>query len=316
MLPREGGPECTSSRAGQQGLDAKPGRHVQPRDQVRGFQVLGAGPGLAFSDASATRPLRPADGQTAAATAVLTEGADKQQGPGPTSSALLGCGTAHGRAVPRRGHGEARAAAHRPRGGPRHGRQEGQPGDLLLIVPVVRMQRLPFQAPRTSRTGPGPIVRAGDQAGARPPTGACTTTPSASAGASACTTSNTDPRGAATWSWANGPATTPLLVDFDSERAPGLFQSRGGGALGQLDQPSRGGRRGDSLEGRVRYRDPRVPLHFEPRGEGRARVRFQEPQRRLASGQICWPSMTGRSNSAAPSTPSRARRRRVRPPVR
>ena len=41
-----------------------------------------------------------------------------------------------------------------------------------------------------------------------------------------------------------------------------------------------------SLEGRVRYRDPRVALDFEPGGGGSAFIRFAQPQRALASGQI------------------------------
>ena len=41
-----------------------------------------------------------------------------------------------------------------------------------------------------------------------------------------------------------------------------------------------------ALEGRVRYRDPRVPLAFTPEDGATARVTFAEPQRGLASGQI------------------------------
>jgi tRNA-specific 2-thiouridylase len=40
------------------------------------------------------------------------------------------------------------------------------------------------------------------------------------------------------------------------------------------------------LEGRVRYRDPRTPIEFIPEGNDTALVRFTEPQRGLASGQI------------------------------
>jgi tRNA-specific 2-thiouridylase len=40
------------------------------------------------------------------------------------------------------------------------------------------------------------------------------------------------------------------------------------------------------LEGRVRYRDPRVALELFPEEGGTARVRFAAPQRGLASGQI------------------------------
>lgn len=41
------------------------------------------------------------------------------------------------------------------------------------------------------------------------------------------------------------------------------------------------------LEARVRYRDPRVPIRFEPLGAEGGRITFREPQRALASGQIC-----------------------------
>jgi tRNA-specific 2-thiouridylase len=75
-----------------------------------------------------------------------------------------------------------------------------------------------------------------------------------------------------------------LLVAFDHPDAPGLFQrevrvhslSWIGPAI---DTPR-------PLEGRVRYRDPRVPLEFIPEGNATALVRFRDPQRGLASGQI------------------------------
>jgi len=41
-----------------------------------------------------------------------------------------------------------------------------------------------------------------------------------------------------------------------------------------------------ALEGRVRYRDPRVALEIEPEAGGSAFIRFAQPQRALASGQI------------------------------
>ena len=40
------------------------------------------------------------------------------------------------------------------------------------------------------------------------------------------------------------------------------------------------------LEGRVRYRDPRVSLDLVPEGGGTALITFGEPQRGLAAGQI------------------------------
>ncbi|HWL15072.1 MAG TPA: tRNA methyl transferase PRC-barrel domain-containing protein, partial [Opitutus sp.] len=75
-----------------------------------------------------------------------------------------------------------------------------------------------------------------------------------------------------------------LLVAFDSPDAPGLFQREVRvHSLSWIGEPLT---RACSLEGRVRYRDPRVPLDFEPEAGGTALIRFREPQRGLASGQI------------------------------
>jgi len=75
-----------------------------------------------------------------------------------------------------------------------------------------------------------------------------------------------------------------LLVAFEGPEAPGLFTSEvqvhslswTGDPITTLHP----------LEGRVRYRDPRVPLEFIPGDAGTALVRFATPQRALASGQI------------------------------
>ncbi len=75
-----------------------------------------------------------------------------------------------------------------------------------------------------------------------------------------------------------------LLVAFDHPDAPGLFQREVRvHALSWTGAPVT---LPSTLEGRVRYRDPRVPLEFIPEGGGTARVIFREPQRALASGQI------------------------------
>jgi tRNA-specific 2-thiouridylase len=79
-------------------------------------------------------------------------------------------------------------------------------------------------------------------------------------------------------------ADNALVVAFDHADSQGLFQkdvrvhslSWNGPAV-EVPRP---------LEGRVRYRDPRVHLEFEPEGGGTARIRFREPQRALASGQV------------------------------
>ena len=75
-----------------------------------------------------------------------------------------------------------------------------------------------------------------------------------------------------------------LLVAFDGTTAPGLWTSKcrvhGLSFIGEsLPSPCR-------IEARVRYRDPRVAIDFTPGGDGTAHIRFQEPQRALASGQI------------------------------
>jgi tRNA-uridine 2-sulfurtransferase len=75
-----------------------------------------------------------------------------------------------------------------------------------------------------------------------------------------------------------------LLVAFDNPEAPGLFQREVRvHALSWIGQPITDRR---ALEGRVRYRDPRVPIDLVPEGGSSARVRFEEPQRGLASGQV------------------------------
>lgn len=75
-----------------------------------------------------------------------------------------------------------------------------------------------------------------------------------------------------------------LLVAFDAADAPGLFQTEARIHSLQWNAPAIAAPR--RLEGRVRYRDPRVALEFIPEGGDTALVRFDEPQRGLASGQI------------------------------
>lgn len=75
-----------------------------------------------------------------------------------------------------------------------------------------------------------------------------------------------------------------LLVAFDGPEAPGLWTSEAKvhsvSFLGEaLSTPTR-------LEGRVRYRDPRVEIDFRPGPDATAHVRFETPQRALAPGQI------------------------------
>jgi tRNA-uridine 2-sulfurtransferase len=77
-----------------------------------------------------------------------------------------------------------------------------------------------------------------------------------------------------------------LLVAFDHPEAPGLFQpSVRVHGLSWIGSPIQSPRR---LEGRVRYRDPRVGLEFapDPTTSNMAVVTFDTPQRGLASGQV------------------------------
>ena len=75
-----------------------------------------------------------------------------------------------------------------------------------------------------------------------------------------------------------------LLVAFDAADAPGLFQTEVQvHALQWNDTPITAPCR---LEGRVRYRDPRVAIEFTPLSADTALIRFDTPQRGLASGQI------------------------------
>jgi tRNA-specific 2-thiouridylase len=79
-------------------------------------------------------------------------------------------------------------------------------------------------------------------------------------------------------------ADNALLVAFDHPDAPGLFQREiRVHSLSWTGEPVLTAR---ALEGRVRYRDPRVALELIPEGDGTALVRFAEPQRALATGQI------------------------------
>ncbi|HEU5079533.1 MAG TPA: tRNA 2-thiouridine(34) synthase MnmA [Opitutaceae bacterium] len=81
-------------------------------------------------------------------------------------------------------------------------------------------------------------------------------------------------------------ADNALLVAFDAADAPGLFVSEIQIHSLRWNVPPI--ERPRALEGRVRYRDPRVPLEFEPGDSegGTALIRFREPQRALASGQV------------------------------
>ena len=79
-------------------------------------------------------------------------------------------------------------------------------------------------------------------------------------------------------------ADNALLVAFDNADAPGLFQTEVRVHSLRWNAPALTAPR--TLEGRVRYRDPRVTLHYFPEPNDTARIVFDTPQRGLASGQI------------------------------
>ncbi|MDQ5980527.1 MAG: tRNA-uridine 2-sulfurtransferase, partial [Verrucomicrobiota bacterium] len=75
-----------------------------------------------------------------------------------------------------------------------------------------------------------------------------------------------------------------LLVAFDGADAPGLWASETRvHSLSFIGDPITAPTR---LECRVRYRDPRVTIGFSPGPDGTAHIRFDQPQRALAAGQI------------------------------
>jgi len=75
-----------------------------------------------------------------------------------------------------------------------------------------------------------------------------------------------------------------LLVAFDSPQAPHLFVSEL--RVHSLRWTEDAVTTPRTIEGRVRYRDPRVKLDFIPESGDTALIRFHDPQRALASGQI------------------------------
>ncbi len=75
-----------------------------------------------------------------------------------------------------------------------------------------------------------------------------------------------------------------LLVAFDEPAAPGLFTNRV--RVHHIQWLGPAPTEPLSLEGRVRYRDPRVSLHFVPESADHGEVHFDAPQRGLARGQI------------------------------
>jgi len=81
---------------------------------------------------------------------------------------------------------------------------------------------------------------------------------------------------------AKRPSDNALVVAFEEPSAPGLFQSEVRVHSLSWLGPEPGG----PLEGRVRYRDPRVALRLTGLGGGTALVRFENPQRALAPGQV------------------------------
>ena len=78
-----------------------------------------------------------------------------------------------------------------------------------------------------------------------------------------------------------------LLVAFDGADAPGLFTQKVTVANLRWNTPTPPTEI-CALEGKVRYRDPRIPLRFipDPTNNTSATIEFETPQRGLAAGQI------------------------------
>ena len=76
-----------------------------------------------------------------------------------------------------------------------------------------------------------------------------------------------------------------MLVAFDGPDAPGLWADECHvHSLSFIGEPITTPRR---LECKVRYRDPRVFIEFIPDAtNASAHIKFEQPQRALASGQI------------------------------
>lgn len=80
--------------------------------------------------------------------------------------------------------------------------------------------------------------------------------------------------------------TNELVIAFESQKPDELWQQDI--HVHQLSWVIPAGlTEAEDLEARVRYRDPRVKVHFAPKGNGTAQLHFAEPQRGLASGQVC-----------------------------
>jgi tRNA-specific 2-thiouridylase len=75
-----------------------------------------------------------------------------------------------------------------------------------------------------------------------------------------------------------------LLVAFDGPDAPGLWTNECRvHSVSFIGEPVTTKRR---IECKVRYRDPRVFIEFAPAADHMAAIKFDQPQRALASGQI------------------------------
>ena len=76
-----------------------------------------------------------------------------------------------------------------------------------------------------------------------------------------------------------------LVVAFESARAESIWHPAI--CLHQISWLTPPILQPEDIQVKVRYRDPRVPARFEPDADGGAHLIFKEPQRALASGQVC-----------------------------
>ncbi len=81
------------------------------------------------------------------------------------------------------------------------------------------------------------------------------------------------------------PAKNRLIVGWDTPAADGLYSRICVvGTLSSINEPIEEKR---LIDAQPRYRAKAEPARIEPLGEGRVRLEFHQPQRAIASGQVC-----------------------------
>lgn len=80
-------------------------------------------------------------------------------------------------------------------------------------------------------------------------------------------------------------ATNELVIGYDRFETQGLYATRA--ILAHVNVAGPAWSEEALLEARPRYRAPRVKIRWTQRDDGTAEIKFSEPQRALAPGQIC-----------------------------